>query len=261
MKKIRSLDETLNNIQINRFLDKAEKELNKITKRLRKQILITIIPMLVIIINAFTLQNFYIMLLGLTAIYGIGIVAGVKDLIKSVRGKNSKEEIYLDNLKFTKIDPEEYYTLEYKRAIANYTPTVVDKLEVIDNSFLNKEAAINQVVAEIECYTLVYELPMLDLSDATWDRLFDTIYDLFASRELVDMYYEALSNLVRQVLAKALLNQDEVITIENFIASISFLKDYGLSDDDIKCIEDELALDLKIVNFNTLVRKNKNKYM
>lgn len=261
MKKIRSLDETLNNIQINRFLDKAEKELNKITKRLRKQILITIIPMLVIIINAFTLQNFYIMLLGLTAIYGIGIVAGVKDLIKSVRGKNSKEEIYLDNLKFTKINPEEYYTLEYKRAIANYTPTVVDKLEVIDNSFLNKEAAINQVVAEIECYTLVYELPMLDLSDATWDRLFDTIYDLFASRELVDMYYEALSNLVRQVLAKALLNQDEVITIENFIASISFLKDYGLSDDDIKCIEDELALDLKIVNFNTLVRKNKNKYM
>ena len=138
MKKIRSLDETLNNIQINRFLDKAEKELNKITKRLRKQILITIIPMLVIIINAFTLQNFYIMLLGLFGVSGIGIVAGVKDLIKSVRGKNSKEEIYLDNLKFTKINPEEYYTLEYKRAIANYTPTVEDNLEVIDNSFLNK---------------------------------------------------------------------------------------------------------------------------
>lgn len=128
MKKIKSLDETLNNIQINRFLDKAEKELNKITKRLRKQILITIIPMLVIIINAFTLQNFYIMLLGLFGVSGIGIVAGVKDLIKSVRGKNSKEEIYLDNLKFTKVDPEEYYTLEYKRVIENYTPTVEDNL-------------------------------------------------------------------------------------------------------------------------------------
>ena len=143
MKKIKSLDETLNNIQINRFLDKAEKELNKITKRLRKQVLITIIPMLVIIINAFTLQNFYIMLLGLFGVSGIGIVAGVKDLIKSVRGKNSKEEIYLDNLKCTKVDPEEYYTLEYKRVIENYTPTVEDNLEVIDNSFLNKEAAIN----------------------------------------------------------------------------------------------------------------------
>lgn len=188
MKKIRSLDETLNNIQINRFLDKAEKELNKITKRLRKQILITIIPMLVIIINAFTLQNFYIMLLGLTAIYGIGIVAGVKDLIKSVRGKNSKEEIYLDNLKFTKINPEEYYTLEYKRAIANCTPTVEDNLEVIDNSFLNKEAAI---------------------------------------------------------------------TIDNFIANIDILKSYGLSDDDIEYVKDELSLDLKVVDFNTLVRKNK----
>ncbi len=192
MKKIRSLDETLNNIQINRFLDKAEKELNKITKRLRKQILITIIPMLVIIINAFTLQNFYIMLLGLTAIYGIGIVAGVKDLIKSVRGKNSKEEIYLDNLKFTKINPEEYYNLEYKRAIANCTPTVEDNLEVIDNSFLNKEAAI---------------------------------------------------------------------TIDNFIANIDILKSYGLSDDDIEYVKDELSLDLKVVDFNTLVRKNKKGYM
>lgn len=187
MKKIRSLDETLNNIQINRFLDKAEKELNKITKRLRKQILITIIPMLVIIINAFTLQNFYIMLLGLFGVSGIGIVAGVKDLIKSVRGKNSKEEIYLDNLKFTKINPEEYYTLEYKRAIANYTPTVEDNLEVID-SFLNKEAAI---------------------------------------------------------------------TIDNFIANIDILKSYGLSDDDIEYVKDELSLDLKVVDFNTLVRKNK----
>lgn len=87
MKKIRILDETLNNIQINRFLDKAEKELNKITKRLRKQILITIIPMLVIIINAFTLQNFYIMLLGIFSISGIAIVAGIKDLINSVKGK------------------------------------------------------------------------------------------------------------------------------------------------------------------------------
>ena len=188
MKKIRSLDETLNNIQINRFLDKAEKELNKITKRLRKQILITIIPMLVIIINAFTLQNFYIMLLGLFGVSGIGIVAGVKDLIKSVRGKNSKEEIYLDNLKFTKINPEEYYTLEYKRAIANCTPTVEDNLEVIDNSFLNKEAAI---------------------------------------------------------------------TIDNFIANIDILKSCGLSDDDIKYVEDEFSLDLKVVDFNTLVRKNK----
>lgn len=188
MKKIRSLDETLNNIQINRFLDKAEKELNKITKRLRKQILIMIIPMLVIIINAFTLQNFYIMLLGLFGVSGIGIVAGVKDLIKSVRGKNSKEEIYLDNLKFTKINPEEYYTLEYKRAIANCTPTVEDNLEVIDNSFLNKEAAI---------------------------------------------------------------------TIDNFIANIDILKSYGLSDDDIEYVKDELSLDLKVVDFNTLVRKNK----
>ena len=192
MKKIRSLDETLNNIQINRFLDKAEKELNKITKRLRKQILITIIPMLVIIINAFTLQNFYIMLLGLFGVSGIGIVAGVKDLIKSVRGKNSKEEIYLDNLKFTKINPEEYYTLEYKRAIANCTPTVEDNLEVIDNSFLNKEAAI---------------------------------------------------------------------TIDNFIANIDILKSYGLSDDDIEYVKDELSLDLKVVDFNTLVRKNKKGYM
>lgn len=191
MKKIRILDETLNNIQINRFLDKAEKELNKITKRLRKQILITIIPMLVIIINAFTLQNFYIMLLGLFGVSGIGIVAGVKDLIKSVRGKNSKEEIYLDNLKFTKINPEEYYTLEYKRAIANYTPTVEDNLEVID-SFLNKEAAI---------------------------------------------------------------------TIDNFIANIDILKSYGLSDDDIEYVKDELSLDLKVVDFNTLVRKNKKGYM
>lgn len=260
MKKIKSLDETINNIQIHRFIDKVEKELNKITKELKRQMLIMIIPMLIIIINAFALQNFYIMLLGIFSISGIAIVAGIKDLINSVKGENSKEEIYLDNLKFTKIDPEEYYTLEYKRAIANYTPTVEDKLEVIDNSFLNKEAAINQVVAEIECYTLVYKLPMLDLSDTAWDRLFDTIYDLFLSRELVDMYYDALSDLVRQVLAKALLDKEAVITIDNFIANIDILKSYDLSDDDIEYVKDELSLDLKVVNFNTLVRKNKKRY-
>ena len=35
----------------------------------------------------FTLQNFYIMLLGIFSISGIAIVAGIKDLINSVKGK------------------------------------------------------------------------------------------------------------------------------------------------------------------------------
>lgn len=46
MKKIKSLDEAINNIQIHRFIDKMEKELNKITKELKKKMLIMIIPML-----------------------------------------------------------------------------------------------------------------------------------------------------------------------------------------------------------------------
>ena len=87
MKKIKSLDEAINNIQIHCFIDKMEKELNKITKELKKKMLIMIIPMLIIIINAFTLQNFYIMLLGIFSIFGIAIVAGIKDLINSVKGK------------------------------------------------------------------------------------------------------------------------------------------------------------------------------
>ena len=53
------------------------------------------------------------------------------------------------------------------------------------------------------------------------------------------------------------MNKEAVITIDNFIANIDILKSYGLSDDDIEYVKDELSLDLKVVDFNTLVRKNK----
>ena len=126
---------------------------------------------------------------------------------------------------------------------------------------MNKEAAINQVVAEIECYTQVYRLPALYLSNDTWDKLFDVLYGLFVAKKREDVYYDALSDLVRHVLSKALIDEDTVITIDNFITNISILKSYGLSDDDIKYVEDEFSLDLKVVDFNTLVRKNKKGYM
>ncbi len=261
MRKIESLNETINNIQIQRFSEEMERELNKTARELKKKILIMGIPMMVIIINILTLRNPYIMLLGLFGIAGISIVDGIKNLFKDIKGKDTSEIVNLDNLKFTKVNPEEYYTLEYKRAIENYTPTVEDNLEVIDNSFLNKEAAINQVVAEIECYTLAYKLPALDLSDASWDKLFDVLYGLFVAKKREDIYYDALSDLVRQVLAKALLDKEVVITIDNFIANIDILKNYGLSDDEIEYVKDELSLDLKVVDFNTLVRKNKKGYM
>lgn len=258
MKKIKSLDETINNIQICRFLDKMEKELNKSVRKLKIQILIMGIPTLVVIVNALTLRNPYIMLLGLFGVAGISIVDGIKTLYNDIKGKDTSEVLDLDNIKFDKVEPEEYYTLEYKRAIENYTPTVKDNLEVIDNSYLNKEAAINQVVTEIEVYTLAYRLPALDLSNATWDKLFDVLYGLFVAKEMENIYYDALSDLVRHVLAKALLDKEEVITINNFIANIDILKNYGLNDDDIEYVKDELSLDLKVVDFNTLVRKKRD---
>lgn len=261
MRKIKSLNETINNIQIQRFSEEMERELNKTARELKKKILIMGIPTMVIIINILTLRNPYIMLLGLFGVAGISIVDGIKKLYNDIKGKDTSEIVNLDNLKFTKVDPEEYYTLEYKRVIENYTPTVEDNLEVIDNSFLNKEAAINQVVAEIECYTQVYRLPALDLSNDTWDKLFDVLYGLFVAKKREDIYYDALSDLVRQVLAKALLDKEAVITIDNFIANIDILKSYGLSDDDIEYVKDELSLDLKVVDFNTLVRKNKKRHM
>ena len=98
---------------------------------------------------------------------------------------------------------------------------------------MNKEAAINQ-----------------DLSDASWDKLFDVLYGLFVAKKREEVYYDALSDLVRQVLAKALLDKEAVITIDNFIANIDILKSYGLSDDDIEYVKDELSLDLKVVDFN-----------
>ena len=64
-----------------------------------------------------------------------------------------------------------------------------------------------------------------------------------------------------EVIDNSFLNKEAAITIDNFIANIDILKSYGLSDDDIEYVKDELSLDLKVVDFNTLVRKNKKGYM
>ena len=64
-----------------------------------------------------------------------------------------------------------------------------------------------------------------------------------------------------EVIDNSFLNKEAVITIDNFIANIDILKSYGLSDDDIEYVKDELSLDLKVVDFNNLIRKNKKGYM
>ena len=252
MRKIKSLDDTLFFIQFKKHVEKLEKRLHKEVKTLIIKSIIIFIPAIVLVINAFTFNNSTILIASLLSIASLGIGSEIVDMIKSHKRKKEDDDLVL-NIK----TGHDYYTPSFKETLGiEKTQSKEANLEIVDNEKLEKEAAISKVVEEIEAYTTIYNLPQLKLSDANWDKLFDILYGIYVSKGMEESYYDYLSFLVRYVFSKVLLDGATEIRIDTFIENIDILKG-SLTEEEIKYIKDEFVTDLKVVDITKLQRKNK----
>lgn len=248
MRKIKSLDNTIFLVKLKKIIDDLESKIHKQMKILKVKLIIFSIPVLTMVINLLTIKSLAIMLVSLVAVGSLGIGSEIVDMIKDLKNPDIED----DEIKIDKRVDSDFYSPQYTKFLSETSEEELGvNLEVIDNSYLEKEDAILQVVREIETYTLAYQLPPLKLSDESWDKLFDILYGIFVAKGCENDYYDRLSFFVRYVFSKVLLDGEKEITVDTFIENIDILNQ-SLTPDEINYIKDEFVLDKKILDFRKL---------
>lgn len=268
--KIESLDSTIWLVQLDRFTNKFDNEMNKENQKIKKWLKIGGIPLIISIGVSIITLSYIPVIIGTTYFGAISVVKMIKDDIeeeKRIKQKYSienntpfKQESQIPDFDFLyepiiTVKAEDFHSDYIKERLSEVAKkqcfTVVDsKGNVIggveeqeqeeDYLPLNKEETMIQVSDEYRVYKKVYNLPDLTITNKEWDILFDTVFHKLEETCTEDEFYDYMSFLLRYVIAYALVNKKQEINYLSFINQLNRLEIIGMKKEDIRDIEKKI---------------------
>lgn len=272
--KIESLDSTIWLVQLDRFTNKFDTEMNKENQKIKKWLKIGGIPLIISIGVSIITLSYIPVIIGTTYFGAISIVKTIKDDVeeeKRIKQKYSienntpfKQESQTPDFDFLyepiiTVKAEDFHSDYIKERLSEVAKkqrfTVVDsKGNVIggveeqeqEEEYLplNKEETMIQVSDEYRVYKKVYNLPDLTITNKEWDILFDTVFHKLEETCTEDKFYDYMSFLLRYVIAYALVNKKQEINYLSFINQLNRLEIIGMKKEDIKDIEKKIRATL-----------------
>lgn len=274
--KIESLDSTIWLVQLDRFTNKFNTEMNKENQSIKKWLKIGGIPLIISIGVSIITLSYIPVIIGTTYFGAISIVKTIKDGIEEE--KRIKQKYSIENNKPFKqesqtpdfdflyepiitVKAEDFHSDYIKERLSEVAKkqrfTVVDsKGNVIggveeqeqeqEEEYLplNKEETMIQVSDEYRIYKKVYNLPDLTITNKEWDILFDTVFHKLEETCTEDKFYDYMSFLLRYVIAYALVNKKQEINYLSFINQLNRLEIIGMKKEDIRDIEKKTRANL-----------------
>lgn len=267
-------------------LDKFDKDFNnamkKDLKKGFKRVALILGPLLLSYISFLIFKKPTLLIIG-TSITGVGSIATlsidfIKDMNKTKLNNNNsnitniKQDEDLEQILEESIDKtivEDFYSEDFKsvkekkelEGLNNYQQDVIPDFKVVEdnNSYLNKDDTMVQIVKEIETYSVIYNIPPLEISSRQWDLFFDITYSFFEKKGLEKQFYGWMSQIERFVFAKSLLNKQKQITIYDFIKNLYYLEENKqIKKQEIITLQQEIISKLssvKIVDFSNYTTK------
>lgn len=272
--KIESLDSTIWLVQLDRFTNKFDTEMNKENQKIKKWLKIGGIPLIISIGVSIITLSYIPVIIGTTYFGAISIVKMIKDDIEEeqrIKQKYSienntpfKQESQTPDFDFLyepiiTVKAEDFHSDYIKERLSEVAKkqrfTVVDsKGNVIggveeqeqEEEYLplNKEETMIQVSDEYRVYKKVYNLPELTITNKEWDILFDTVFHKLEETCTEDKFYDYMSFLLRYVIAYALVNKKQEINYLSFINQLNRLEIIGMKKEDIRDIEKKIRATL-----------------
>ena len=255
-----SLENEFMLVQMDRYMDNFDRAMKKSLKGSFIRTIIGCTPAVLGAIGFIITGNVSIAAIG-TAITGAGgiaviIIDDIKETRKMLPKKKSGKIVPINEEKdvdqiveegIIKKREDEFYTEEFKQYIERSSKKEsikpeVPKLKVVTNNddVLSKEDTMIQIVKDIDVYRKVYNLPLIEISDAEWDLLFDSIYQLFERKGITKEFYTSMSRLERNTIVKSLLDKRSKITIYSFIDCLRRLECDKINDGDIALLQQEI---------------------
>lgn len=265
--RIQSLNETLMIVQLDKYIDKFETEMDKEKKKTTKWLKIGFIPFGISAGLSLVTLNAIPLIVGTAYLGTITIVKMIKDdqeveeKIKRKYNPNPKvtqlssetpDFDFLNEPIMTKTE-EDYHSDYFKQKLAEAAR--ITKLTLVDEKGnvislnkqeqeeyveepgpLNKEETMIQVSTEYKTYKIAYNLPELSITNKEWDILFDTVYHKLEENAQVERFYNYMSFLQRYVIAYSLIHNKKEISFQSYINQIHRLEYIGLTKEEIKDI-------------------------
>lgn len=271
--KIQSLDSTIWLVQLDKFTNKFDTEMNKENQRIKKWLKIGGIPLIISVGVSIITLSFIPVIIGTTYFAAVSIVKMIKEDIEEeqrIKQKYSienntpfKQESATPDFDFlhepiVTVKAEDFYSDYIKKRLSEVAKkhrfTVVDsngnRIGGIEETAteeqlpLNKEETMIQVSDEYRVYKKVYNLPDLTITNKEWDILFDTIFHKLEETCTEDKFYDYMSFLLRYVIAHALVNKKQEINYLSFINQLNRLEIIGMTKEDIKDVEKKIRTTL-----------------
>lgn len=125
---------------------------------------------------------------------------------------------------------------------------------------------LEKLVFDIDIYSELYNLPKFTITNNEWDKLFDTLANFYANKDLDSEFMTDMIELNRMTIARSMIYHDDTITLLSYIKSLKYIESDMLTIKNIlditKELEDEFERDdfLKLLenkdesfgNFNTI---------
>ena len=123
----------------------------------------------------------------------------------------------------------------YRKVVTVQNSKYKDQFEI-----LGLEETFAVLSKHIEVYYEAYRLPKSVITNSEWDTLFDSIFELFKSKEITNLYYQSMGIYLRSTLARVLVFEGASLSLKDFIdnidalvTSISYYSPVSLTDEEI----------------------------
>lgn len=141
---------------------------------------------------------------------------------------------------------DEYFMREdYKTEMKKFKNLLKNYEEEYDNEYTDDEEytlddILELLVYDFDTYATLYNIPEVSIDNKEWKLFFETIGNYYIERKLDDFFMNDMVELNRYAISKAMVYEDEVISLKTYISSLKYIESDILSINNIIDIVERL---------------------
>ena len=230
-------------IQLELRMKKTHHLIQETNKKELKKGLLAISPIIIGLILFIVTKKTFPMLIGLwiTSINNVALKAlefkklkkKEKEILNNLKNRDEKqtqpqkiltEDMFFSETLKAEIEKEETNIVrKYREELERRR----DNLSLLKNKVEKTPTKENQtadILDEIELLKILYNLPPINIELEEWNIYLDVIYDKLIEKGEQEHYKEITLIVCNRAISKALINNQELISINDFIESLSYFE-------------------------------------
>lgn len=115
---------------------------------------------------------------------------------------------------------------------------------------------LERLINDLDLYSVIYKVPPVKIENVEWELLFATIANYYVNKEYSYNFMDDMIYLNQMVIARAMVYEEESISIETYIRSLKYIESDDLIIDDIIEIVARLGEVFGIDSLSLIVNKD-----